>query len=89
MNNNIFIDPKIDQDYSTISYFQVEFLNLILNTSVLFRVKFYNSNNLEIRNIYLNIEGDEYKNWGYDDNYLIELICKKYNFILKSDNIEK
>jgi hypothetical protein len=55
--------------------------NVLLNTRVRVRVVIYSTDNIGdssyIDTKFIDIEGDEYKNWGSDDQYLIDLVLKK------------
>ena len=42
------------------------------------------SNNKIIDTKIMNITGDEYTNWGNDDNYIINLVLSKLNLTRKS-----
>ena len=68
-------EPKIAKRIS-IQVFEINF-----GVSVSVRVIMYNSPNLDHMSYCdiktLKIEGDEYNNWGNDDNYLIDLVLSK------------
>lgn len=38
------------------------------------------SNNELVKSVCLDIDGEDYENWGSDTPYLIEWICRKLNF---------
>lgn len=81
MNNNIIpVEPKIINN--TIVGMQINFLSLILDVNVSVNVLLYNSDNVVIQNQVITIEGDEYENWGNDDDYLINLIANKLNLVI-------
>jgi hypothetical protein len=48
-----------------------------LNKSVRFPVRLMDSNENVISNQTITISGDEYENWGSDDNYIESLILTK------------
>lgn len=57
--------------------FKYLILEIKLTESVRVAVYLYNENDLLIDTKQYLIEGTEYKNWGSDDNYLINLIKQK------------
>lgn len=50
---------------------------VVLNSFVSISVAYYNSNDNLIHNEYVKIEGEEYNNWGLDDQYLVNLVLTK------------
>lgn len=56
-------------------------VSVILSEKAIIRVSFYEKDNeyqpLDVK--VLIIEGDEYKNWGTNDDYIKELVSKKLN----------
>ena len=50
---------------------------LVLNSYVIIVVSYFNSNGNLIHNEYVKIEGEEYNNWGLDDQYLVNLVLTK------------
>jgi hypothetical protein len=70
---------EITIDNIPINKIKIDILTLIFNNSAYFRVR-YNPNSIyEPKPSYINIEGDEYRNWENDDVYIINLICSKLN----------
>lgn len=52
-----------------------------LNNSVKFPVKLLGSNDETINIEFIEISGDEYLNWGVDDNYIRNLILNKLELV--------
>lgn len=81
MANIVPVDKTITQ---TIIRFTLDILELTFNTSARFRVSQYCVNDKLIDATNVTIEGEEYTNWGGDDNYIINLIAQKLGFTLES-----
>lgn len=50
---------------------------LVLNSYVIIVVSYFNSKGNVIHNELVKIEGEEYNNWGLDDQYLVNLVLTK------------
>jgi hypothetical protein len=74
IENKDFITTK------TISKIEILDGNINLNSSVTFPVKLMDSDNNLINIETISIEGEEYNNWGSDDNYIETLILTKLGF---------
>ncbi len=85
--NNISICP---QSYTSttpnIQSMSIEMYALELNKSATFKVVLHSSAQLSFfpGSIiqYVQIEGDEYNQWGNDDTYVIQKICEKLGVTL-------
>lgn len=62
--------------------FTMQIYNLVLNTSATFRVSMYDINNRCIDNVSVIIEGDAYKAWNNDDNYVVQYVADQLGFTL-------
>jgi len=66
----------------TFTFISIQAQNLILNQSVDLQVMFYDVN----KNIgdlkMLTLSGDDYKNWGNDDTYILNYVCTKFGLTL-------
>lgn len=62
--------------------FTMEIYSLVLNTSATFRVSMYNIHGNVIDNVSVIIEGDDYKAWNNDDNYVVQYVASKLGFTL-------
>ena len=69
-----------------ISKIKINVLHLELNTSATIQCMCYDFENKFLNSYIFTLEGDEYQMWG-QDNYLIELICQKYGFILREPTV--
>lgn len=67
----------------------IELVELKFNTSVKFNVYFYkNANKYDMNVAKLEtvvIEGDEYKSWKNDDQYILDLVCCKLGLIKRPE----
>ncbi len=52
---------------------------LVLHQRVCFSIEMKSSDGRTIDMVHIEIEGDEYNNWGNDDNYIKEIIEKYVN----------
>ena len=65
------------QIITNITQYKISFSNLILNKSVTIQVNILDHTNTVINQFSFDLEGDEYNNWGNNDDYIINLIEKK------------
>lgn len=56
---------------------EMKVMNMFLNSHVTIMVHYFNSNGHLLENKIVKIEGEEYKNWGNDDNYITNLVLTK------------
>jgi len=71
------IDPPIPQKPQLSSKGQIKILELEIFKSVRIMVDFLdNENKIVDRRFYI-LEGEDYNNWGTDDNYVVEWIKQK------------
>jgi hypothetical protein len=64
-----------------IKYITVSVSSIILGIQATVETLFQN----EQRTVYSTkdvLSGDDYKNWGSDDEYIINWVCKKYGLVL-------
>jgi len=62
-----------------ITQYCITFYNLILNTSVCMNVDVFDENGKAIETFKLILEGDDYNNWGNNDNYIKTFVEAKIN----------
>ena len=74
--NNVQLEQPITSAVKIHSYSFV-LNNIILNESVSYIITLYDNLGNDIFIISGLIEGDEYNNWGTDDNYITTLINQK------------
>ena len=78
MNNTLFsIDPIIQTVVNKIIKFDLSIVNINLFVSCTIRVGLYNDKGILVKNMLITLEGDDYSQWNYDDNYIIEFVKKK------------
>ncbi len=77
--NNFIIEPLTITTTKTITKFNINYITVNLFDSVNINVVLFDENNLpcDTKNYIMN--GDEYKLWGDDDNYIVEWIKSKIN----------
>ncbi len=75
--NNFTIEPLTITTTKTITKFNINYITVNLFDSVNINVVLFDENNMpcDTKNYIMN--GDEYKLWGDDDNYIIEWIRNK------------
>jgi pullulanase/glycogen debranching enzyme len=81
--STVFIENFNMVTTNIVSSFKVEVINFRIFSSVYLRVFLYDNSNKLINSLYLTLSGDDYKNWGNDDNYLINYVANHYGFTLK------
>jgi hypothetical protein len=84
MNSYICVEPC--DLIQIISKIKINVLHLELNTSATIQCMCYDFENKFLNSYIFTLEGDEYQMWG-QDNYLIELICEKYGFVLREPTV--
>lgn len=62
--------------------FSLDISQLVLNTSATFRVSLYDVDDKCIENKYVTLEGNDYKNWSNDDQYVINFIATSLGFVI-------
>jgi acetone carboxylase gamma subunit len=65
------------QKIMNITQYNINFSNFILNKSVTIQVNVFDDTNTVINQFSFILEGDEYNNWGNNDDYITNLIEKK------------
>ena len=73
---NIPLYPNLKKTM-TICKFTYQILEIKLTESVRIAVYLFTENDILVDSKQFLIEGDEYKRWGSDDNYIINLIKQK------------
>lgn len=67
-------DPAIQMKLSVI--------NIVLNSSATIGVRFFNSSGASIYYTEVLCEGEDYSNWGNDDEYLINFVCTQLGVVI-------
>ena len=68
----------------TITSFSVQVIQMNLFKSAMLNVRFLGNNKELIESQILEISGEDYTNWGSDDNYINNLIASKFNLVLQN-----
>lgn len=63
-----------------IGSFTIILQNFKLGESVDLIVSLFDTDNKYVSTISIPLAGDDYLNWGVDDEYLVNFICNKLNF---------
>ena len=63
--------------------FSVDIIKVKMFESVMIAVTFFDESKSVIDRTTLNLTGDDYKNWGTDDNYLVNYVATKYGMKIK------
>ena len=57
----------------------IDVMEIVLKSHVTVMVRFLNANGNLLKNEIVKIEGEEYNQWGNDDDYIINLVLSKLN----------
>ena len=76
------IQPYDQVTVKVIYGFDVEVNTVILNTSARLSVRLYDQNNTIVNVQTLELTGEDYSNWGTDDNYIINYVVQKLGFVI-------
>ena len=72
---------KTETITNTINSIQVSVVDIVLGVSAKVITEYFSNG----RGLYLMqdiLTGDDYTNWGSDDDYIVNWVCKKYNITL-------
>ena len=78
----IYVNDKIITTSQTVTSIDIELVSLNLGVGARFVVRQFNDNKNLVDLTFVNLEGDDYKAWGTDDNYI-------ENFILNTLGMTK
>jgi len=78
------IIPYDQTTIKTVTRFRVDVNNIILFSSANLGVVLFDENNICVNSFPMIISGDEYANWGGNDEYIGQLIADKLGFTLSS-----
>lgn len=62
--------------------FSLDISQMILSVSATFRVSLYDLNDRCFGNNYVTLEGQDYLDWGNDDQYVIDFVARQLGFVL-------
>jgi hypothetical protein len=83
----IQVEEKQIPFYYLVKSFDIIIIGLELNKYVNVLAKYYDINNVFLFEKQYFIEGQEYLEWGNNDEYLINLIASKLELIVETINI--
>ena len=63
--------------------FSINIIDMKIFKSVMLSVEFFDENGNRLDSGRLNLTGDDYSNWGADDNYLVNYVAAKYGMQIK------
>lgn len=73
------IAPVVKTIVKKVEKVVVKCVELNLNYNAVFSVKFCDAAGNTVERHTMELKGDEYANWGDNDDYVFDLACKKYN----------
>lgn len=76
------IQPYDQITVKVIYGFDVEVNTVVLNTSARLSVRLYDQNNTIVNVQTMELTGEDYSNWGTDDNYIINYVVQKLGFVI-------
>ena len=76
------IQPVDKTTTKTITRFSLDISKMTLNSSAAFRVSLFDANDKYIDATIVTLEGQDYLNWGNDDQYVINFVAQKLGFTL-------
>ena len=83
LENSFNIQPKEIITTTLVTRITIQTHNIIMNESVNLLVSYYNDKDKYVETTHLLLDGDDYKNWGSDDNYLLNWVCNKLNLTIQ------
>jgi len=87
-DNKTRIQTKEVAVINNITSITIQISSIIFNTSAVLLVSLYDEQNKYISTVNLDLTGDDYTNWGNNDDYLVTLVCQKLGFQLLLDGEE-
>ena len=64
----------------TIKYVRITVIDVILNTSALIMYELFSNNDERVDSNSFRLSGEDYQNWGTDDQYLVDLVMQRIGF---------
>ena len=68
--------------------FSINIIDIKIFKSVMISVEFFDENNDRVDVARLQLTGDDYSNWGTDDNYLVNYVANKYGMTVKAPTVQ-
>lgn len=76
------IQPVDKTTTKTITRFTLDISKMTLNLSASFRVSLFDSDDKYIDATNVTLEGQDYLDWGNDDQYVIDFVARQLGFTL-------
>lgn len=85
---SVIIEKKALNSVIQISSFRVQISNTVLHSSCDLIVSLYDDDYKMLRQDVLKLEGDDYLNWGVDDDYIVDYVKNHYGFVVTQPDPE-
>jgi hypothetical protein len=72
----------------TVNRFEIDFIDIRLFTSAVIRVNLFDLNGFRVSSKSVVMEGDDYANWGNDDQYILTFIMNSLGFTPAPPTVE-
>ena len=86
--SKIQVEEKEIPFYYLVKSFEIVIVGLELNKYVNFLEKYYDVNYVYLFEKFYFIDGQEYLDWGSDDEYLINLVASKFGLDIEIEDIK-
>lgn len=79
------VDIEDFEQVNTITYSAIEIfvIGIVLGVNARLGVRIFGKDGKPVDSKQLTMEGEDYKNWGSDDDYVIDFVCKQLGFTRK------
>lgn len=67
-----------------IKFINIKIMSIEFNITATLLIEFFDDFNNIIQNEVLQLTPEQYAQWGTDDEFIINLVCQKYNLTLTS-----
>lgn len=81
-DNKTKIQPKEVAVINNVIFITIQVSSIIFNTSAVLMVSLYDDKDKYVSTVNLDLTGDDYTNWGNNDDYLLTYVCNKLNIQL-------
>lgn len=69
-------------EITEIASFDIQIVSMIMFVNVTLSITTYDENNVYSETVNMTLSGDDYTNWGNDDNYLVDYVVEKLGLTL-------
>jgi len=80
MDNIVSIQPTNQTVVHTISGYNIQVKDVVLGQKATILVRMFDSENKYVKMKLLTMEGQDYQNWGADDNYVYSWVQNQLGF---------